>query len=158
VIWSPGRRARVQNPHPEDYRGDAALRAVEESGARRFLRWNVVLVWFMRLLALVWIAKGLSFWAIIVGAGTVVPSFEDRATPYQATVIYFGIVDLVAAVGLWLTTTWGGVVWLLAVMSHLILAMFLPGILPVNVILAIVYFGLMALYLALSYLASSEEQ
>jgi hypothetical protein len=158
VIGLFGRRTRVQNPHPEDYRGDAALRLAEEPGARRFLRWNVVLVWYMRLLGLVWIAKGLSFWAIVVGAGTVVPSFEDREIAYQATVIYFSVIDLVAAVGLWLTTTWGGVVWLLAVMSHLILAMFLPGVLPVNPMLAFVYLALMAGYLALSWLASGEEQ
>jgi hypothetical protein len=158
LIWSLSRRAKVQNPHPEDYRSDAALRGVEEPRSRRFLRWNVVLVWFMRLMALLWIAKGLSFWAVIVGAGTVIPAFEDRAVGFQATVIYFSIVDLIAAVGLWLASTWGGVLWLLAVMSHLILALFFPGILPVNAVLGMVYIGLMLAYLTISWLASGEEQ
>jgi hypothetical protein len=158
LTWSLSRRARVQNPHPEDYRSDAALRNVEEPRSRRYLRWNVVLVWFMRLVALLWIAKGLSFWAVIVGAGTVIPAFEDRALGFQATVIYFSIVDLLAAVGLWLASTWGGVLWLLAVMSHLILALFFPGILPVNAVLAMAYVGLMIAYLTVSWLASGEEQ
>ena len=158
MIWGFSRRGKVHNPHPEDYRSDAALRGVEEPRSRRFLRWNMALIWFMRLMSLLWIAKGLSFWAVIVGAGTVIPSFEDRALGFQATVIYFSIVDLIAAVGLWLASTWGGVLWLLAVMSHLILAAFFPGILPVNTVLAIVYFGLMTSYLLLSWLASGEDQ
>ncbi|HSP24199.1 MAG TPA: DUF6163 family protein [Saliniramus sp.] len=158
MIWSFGRRAKVQNPHPEDYRSDAALRDTQEPRSRRYLRWNLVLVWFMRLMALLWIAKGLSFWAVIIGAGTVIPAFEDRAVGFQATVIYFSIVDLIAAVGLWLASTWGGVLWLLAVMSHLILALFFPGILPVNMVLAMVYVGLMGTYLLISWLASGEEQ
>ena len=158
MIWPTSRRARVQNPHPEDYRSDAALRGVEEPRSRRFLRWNIVLVWYMRLVSLLWIAKGLSFWAVIVGAGTVIPAFEDRLVGFQATVIYFSIVDLIAAVGLWLASTWGGVLWLLAVMSHLILALFFPGILPVNAVLALVYVGLMVVYLVISWLASAEEQ
>ena len=37
---------------------------------------------------------------------------------YQATIIYFAVIDLMAAVGLWMASTWGGVLWLLAVMSH----------------------------------------
>lgn len=158
MIWGFARRAKVHNPHPEDYRSDSALRSAQEPTGGRFLRWNTALIWFMRLMSLVWIAKGLSFWAIIIDAGTVIPAFEDRAIGFQSTVIYFSIVDLVAAVGLWLTSTWGGVLWLLAVMSHLILAAFFPGILPVNTVLAMIYFGLMATYLLLSWLASGEEQ
>ncbi len=158
MIRSFARRGKPRNPHPEEFRSDAALRSAQEPGAARGFRWNVALVWFMRLMALIWIAKGLSFWAVIVGAGDVAPAFETRPVGFQATVIYFSIVDLVAAVGLWLTTTWGGVLWLLAVMSHLILAFFFPGALPVNAVLALVYVGFMATYLLISWMASGEEQ
>ena len=152
------RRAKAPNPHPEDYRSDAALRDTDGKRNLRFLHWNMALIWFMRLMALIWIAKGLSFWAVIVGAGTVIPIFEDRDLGSQATVIYFSVVDLIAAVGLWLASAWGGVLWLLAVMSHLILATFFPDILPVNTVTAIAYLGLIAAYLLLSWLANSEER
>ena len=91
------------------------------------LRWDLILVWFMRTVALLWVAKGLASWAIILGATEAATPFEARSTGYQATIIYFAVIDLVAAVGLWLASTWGGVLWLLAVMSHLILTFFSPA-------------------------------
>jgi hypothetical protein len=47
-------------------------------------------------------------------------------------VIYFAVIDQVAAVGLWLTSVWGGVMWLLAIMSHLILGFFFPVLFQVT--------------------------
>jgi hypothetical protein len=50
----------------------------------RHVRWNRVLVWFMRILALCWIAKGLIAWAGILGVTGGTP-FELRASGHQAT-------------------------------------------------------------------------
>lgn len=146
------------SPHPEDPRSDAALRPVSRDAARRPLRWNAVLIWFMRVTALLWIAKGLSFWAVILGAGDAATSFEARPLGFQTAVIYFGIVNLVAAVGLWLTTAWGGVLWLIAVMSHVVVSLFFPGLVPLTAVLGLIYAGLVAAYLAISFLANGEEQ
>ena len=76
---------------------------------------------------------------------------------HQATIIYFSVIDLVAAIGLWLTSTWGGVLWLLAVMSHLILAIFFPAIVPSNAVSIAVSLLFIALYLVISWLAANEE-
>lgn len=146
-----------REPSPAPASTDAALRGSPDPRERRGVRWNGVLVWFMRFVALLWIAKGLSFWATILGAGNPVPVFEDRSLGFQASVTYFAIIDIVAAVGLWLATAWGGVLWLLAVMSHLILAVFFPGIVPVDVMLAGLYVALMLVYLTISWLAASSE-
>jgi uncharacterized membrane protein (DUF2068 family) len=52
----------------------------------------------------------------------------DNLPPLQgAAVIYFAIFDLVAAVGLWLATPWGGVIWLVAALSQIAAAFMLPG-------------------------------
>lgn len=121
------------------------------------LRWNTVLVWFMRTMALLWLLKGLAAWAVILGLTTGLAPFDGGETGYQAGLIYFAVIDLVAAVGLWLTSTWGGVLWLLAVMSHLILAVFFPRFVQNSAILiALFIFGIM-LYLTISWLASVEE-
>ncbi|HYF56785.1 MAG TPA: DUF6163 family protein [Salinarimonas sp.] len=136
--------------------GDAAIRSPARPAAR-VPRWGRGLVWFMRLMALLWIAKGLSFWAVIVGAGHG-PSFEAKGLGFQATVVYFAVIDLVAAVGLWLTSAWGGVLWLLAVMSQLILWFFFPNLVPGNVVTAIVYGSFIFAYLLLSWLAAREEE
>ncbi len=135
---------------------DAALRGREPDAPRR-VRWSRALVWFMRVLALLWIAKGLGFWAVIIGAGHG-PRFDGAALGSQAMTVYFAIVDLVAAVGLWLTSAWGGVLWLLAVMSHLILWFFFPDLVPRDPVTAIVYGTLISAYLVVSYLAAREEE
>ena len=121
------------------------------------LRWNTVLVWFMRALSIAWLLKGLAAWSVILGLSTGLAPFEGGSTGYQAGLIYFAVIDLVAAVGLWLTSTWGGVLWLLAVMSHLILAVFFPRFVQNSaVLIALFIFGIM-MYLTISWLASVEE-
>ncbi|WP_372426293.1 DUF6163 family protein [Salinarimonas chemoclinalis] len=157
-MW-PFRRRRTQSDEgrPEPSSVDAALK-LSEPASGRGLRWDRTLTWFMRLMALLWIAKGLSFWAVIVGASAMVPPFEDRSLGFQAAIVYFAVIDPIAAVGLWLTATWGGVLWLLAVMSHLVLAVFFPGVVPVSLALAVAYCGLMVTYLLISFLASGEDE
>jgi hypothetical protein len=120
------------------------------------LRWSAALTWFMRILALVWIMKGLSAWAVIIGVWTPIGNFEARSTGYQAIIIYFALIDLVAAVGLWMASSWGGIVWLLAIMSHLILAAFFPDIVAGGMPVMALSLTLITVYLALSWLAARE--
>ena len=120
-------------------------------------RWNLVLVWFMRILSLVWLVKGLGAWAAILAVtGTPMP-FETATTGYQATTIYFAVIDLVAAVGLWLASDWGGVLWLLAVMSHLILAVFFPRFVSNGALIISLVIVSVALYLTISWLAAIDD-
>ncbi len=130
---------------------------LDERSEVRAVRWNFILVWFMRMLALMWIAKGLGYWAVILGADNAPTPFEGRTTGFQATTIYFAIIDLVAAVGLWLTSTWGGVLWLLAVMSHLILTIFFPHVMTGGPVLIGLFLFFIVTYLLISWLAAGEE-
>ncbi|KRE17437.1 hypothetical protein ASE63_13375 [Bosea sp. Root381] len=103
------------------------------SGEPASTRWRTTLVWLLRILSVLWLAKGLLAWAVIFGIGGLSqPPFEARLLSFQAIVVYFAVIDLVAAVGLWLTSTWGGVLWLLAAISHLLLGFFFPGLLPMT--------------------------
>jgi hypothetical protein len=122
----------------------------------RVLRWNMILVWFMRAVSVIWLVKGLLAWALILGIGYEV-AFEGRSTGFQAAMIYFAVMDLVAAIGLWLTTTWGGVLWMLAVMSHLILAVFFPRFVSNGALLIAMFILLIMAYLTASWLAAIEE-
>ena len=151
MLWS-----RFGLGRPADTPEGGADQPIEHAPAPR-VRWERVLVWFMRVLALVWIAKGLSAWALILGVGFPTPLFEARSLGFQATTVYFAVIDLVAAIGLWLTSAWGGVMWLLAIMSHLILAVFFPAIVPSNAVSISVFLGLIALYLVISWLAADER-
>lgn len=63
---------------------------------------------------------GLRQWAIIVGLA-VGPAggFETMPQYYQIATMHLGVVDLIAAVGLWLRASWGRVVWIVAALSEL---------------------------------------
>lgn len=127
-----------------------------ETREPRVIRWNFVLVCFMRTISLIWLFKGVMSWAGILGVGHGVP-FDDMSTGLQAAMIYFAVIDILAAVGLWLTSTWGGVLWLLAVMSHLILAAFFPRFVSNGALLIALFIFALMIYLVLSWLASIEE-
>src|SRR5262245_54822628 len=81
-------------------------------------KWAWWLVAFMRALAVVSLLKGLYHWAIICGIDAPGPAgFEDHLMPYKVATVFFAVIDLVAAVGLWLAAPWGAVVWLTAAIS-----------------------------------------
>jgi fatty acid desaturase len=148
---------RPRNPDMAETSDPAEEDRLDERPASLAVRWNFILIWFMRMLALMWIAKGLGYWAVILGADNAPTRFEARTTGFQATTIYFAIIDLVAAVGLWLTSTWGGVLWLLAVMSHLILTVFFPHIVTGGPVLIGLFLSFIVTYLLISWLAASDE-
>jgi len=89
--------------------------AARVSGMRALSQWSWIgaLVWYMRTLAWVWVAKGLFNWSLVLGALPGYGDFTALARPTQGSVVFFAAVDLLAAVGLWLAAPWGGVVWLL---------------------------------------------
>src|SRR5262249_60090281 len=99
---------------PEDMRTLEPVR--EHEGDRSIGRWTQRLVLFLRAMAVVSMIKGLYHWAQVcgIGFGEVVP-FETRSIAWQTATVFFAVIDLVAAVGLWLAAAWGAVIWLTAV-------------------------------------------
>ncbi|AMJ63427.1 hypothetical protein AXW83_03695 [Bosea sp. PAMC 26642] len=139
-------------------RGQAGMEApgIDERQGRA-TRWRVVLVWLLRLISIGWLAKGLLAWAVILGVGMEgQPPFEQRLLSFQAITVYFAVIDLVAAVGLWLTSTWGGVLWLLAAISQLLLGFFFPRLLPITPILIGSYVVLILAYFLATWAAENE--
>ncbi|WP_376988055.1 DUF6163 family protein [Bosea sp. R86505] len=121
-------------------------------------RWRTLLVWMLRILSVLWLAKGLLAWGVIFGVwGEAQPPFENRLLSFQAIIVYFAVIDLVAAVGLWLTSTWGGVLWLLAAISHLLLAFFFPRMLPMTLWLAGAYLCAILAYFVATWAAENES-
>lgn len=75
--------------------------------------WGDALVWFMRAVAWLWVAKGLFNWGLVLGAFARYGDFALLPRPLQGSIVFFAAVDPLAAVGLWLAAPWGGVLWLL---------------------------------------------
>jgi hypothetical protein len=120
--------------------GEPARIAGEENRAGLFL------VLFTRLLAGLWLVQGLLQWSAILLPPE--PLFDKVSALRGAAVIFFATVNLVAAVGLWLATPWGGFLWLLAAVAQIIVALALPGFFSMlwigaDVALIVIYFVLM---------------
>src|SRR5260370_37681726 len=80
-------------------------------------------------MAVVSVAKGLYHWAQVTGfIGGEEDAFENQAMAWQTATVYFAVIELVAAVGLWLATPWGAVVWLTTVVSMAVIELMVPGI------------------------------
>ncbi len=84
-------------------------------------------IWFLRLLAGVYFLLGLRQWLVILDVahhGT----FLKMALSHQVVTGFFAVVNLVAAVGLWLASSWGSMVWLIAALFDIVLHGFYPGL------------------------------
>ncbi len=104
--------------------------AVErEAPAPIGIHWDQVLVAFFRALAVAQALKGLTHWGLLLdGDGGTQPGFGDADTEWLAANIYFAVLDPVAAVGLWLTSSWGAVIWMLAAGSQIGMSVFFPEV------------------------------
>lgn len=120
--------------------------------------WTRRLVLFLRVMAVLSIAKGLYHWAQITGfVGTDDTAFESQSMAWQSATIYFAVIELVAAVGLWLATPWGAVVWLTTVVSMAVIELMFPTIYGGSLVVVGIEVFFLALYLALAWLAARER-
>ena len=71
------------------------------------------LIWFMRTMACVWVAKGLFNWAVLMGLNPRFGDFTMLPRALQTTIVFFAGADLLGAIGMWLAAPWGGVLWLM---------------------------------------------
>ena len=120
--------------------------------------WTRRLVLYLRVMAAVALLKGLYHWAEVTGfIGREEDAFEYQMLPWQAATVYFAVIELVAAVGLWLATPWGAVVWLTSVVSMAVIELMFPSIYGGNFIIVIVEGALLAAYLGLAWMAAMER-
>ena len=120
--------------------------------------WTDRLVLFLRLMAAISMIKGLYHWAQVCGIG-VAPGdvFESHSIAWQAATIFFAVLDLIAAVGLWLAAAWGAVIWLTSVASMITVDVFFPQVYGGGVLTDFAGGILLAVYLWLA-LKSAQEQ
>src|SRR5690348_18249443 len=102
--------------------------------------------------------KGLYHWAQVCGIGFgETLSFEYHSIAWQTATVFFAVLDLVAAVGLWLAAAWGAVIWLMSVASMLVVGIFFPQVFGTSVITALFELALLGLYLFLAVKAAQEH-
>jgi Family of unknown function (DUF6163) len=120
--------------------------------------WTEYLVLFLRVMAGVSLVNGLYHWAQICGIGAPADQgFEVHTIAWQTATVFFAVLDLVAAVGLWLAAAWGAVVWLTSVVSMVVVEVFFPQVYGGSTIVVLVEMALLVAYLALA-VASARER
>ena len=120
--------------------------------------WTRRLVLFLRIMAVISIAKGLYHWAQVTGfIGGEEEAFENQSMAWQTATIYFAVIELVAAVGLWLATPWGAVVWLTTVVSMAVIELMFPGIYGGSLTVVALEALMLGAYLALAWMAARER-
>ena len=120
--------------------------------------WTRRLVLFLRVMAALSLAKGLYHWGAICGIG-VRPdnAFEAQALPWQTGTVFFAVIDLVAAVGLWLAAAWGAVIWLTAVVSMAAVELIFPQVFGGSISVVVLEFALLGCYLFLAIQSAREH-
>jgi hypothetical protein len=120
--------------------------------------WATRLVVFLRVMAALALLKGLYYWAIVCGVGAPTPQgFDSYTMPYQSATVFFAVIDLVAAVGLWLAAPWGAVVWLTSVISMAAVEALFPQIYGGRLWVIVVELVLLGGYLLLALLSAREH-
>jgi hypothetical protein len=120
--------------------------------------WTRRLVLFLRIMAVIAVVEGLYHWAQVTGfIGGEDDGFENQPMPWQTATVYFAVIELVAAVGLWLATPWGAVVWLTTVVSMAVIELMFPGIYGGSLLVVAVEALMLAAYLALAWMAARER-
>ena len=146
----------MSDPIPSGQAG--SLEPVHEGDQARIGVWTARLVLFLRLMAGLSMLNGLYHWAAVTGfINGDEGGFEFRSTAWRTTTIYFAVIDLVAAVGLWLAAAWGAVVWLTAVVSVAAVEVLFPQVYGGRIWVIVLQGVLILAYLTLALLAAREH-
>jgi hypothetical protein len=136
------------------------LEPVREHEAERAIgTWTQRLVVFLRVMAAVSVLKGLYHWSRITGIGVAdSDAFVLHSIAWQTATVFFAVIDLVAAVGLWLAAAWGAVIWLTSIASMLAVEIFFPQVFDGGLLTGAVEATLLAVYLWLALKSAQEQQ
>ena len=120
--------------------------------------WTEYLVLFLRVMAAVSLVKGLYHWSQICSIGAAPDqAFEMQSMAWRSVTVFFAVIDLVAAVGLWLAAPWGAVVWLTSTVSMAMVELFFPNVYGGSAFVVLTEIGLLGVYLWLAIIAARER-
>ena len=83
--------------------------------------------------------------------------FEIHTIAWQTATVFFAVLDLVAAVGLWLAAAWGAVVWLSSVVSMAVVEVFFPKVYGGSLLIVLLEMVLLCAYLFLAIMSARER-
>ncbi|HEY8268028.1 MAG TPA: DUF6163 family protein [Xanthobacteraceae bacterium] len=117
--------------------------------------WQQRLVLFQRIAGGFMMFKGLVQWGALLGVGGA--RFLELPLDAQVATVFFAIVDILAGVGLWLGSTWGGALWLIAAALQIVAGIGFVQLSGSLVLLTLFEILLLAVYVVVRFLAHHEE-
>lgn len=106
-----------------------------------------LMLWYLRALAVFYFISGLGHWAGMIGLAG--PPLDETARHEQVATVYFAVLEVVAAVGLWSGAAWGVAAWLFAAVAQLVIHVGFAdlfgeawGIVAFHIIAILTYVGL----------------
>ena len=120
--------------------------------------WQQRLVLYQRIAGGFMMFKGLVQWGTLLGVGAGPGTqFLDLPLDTQVVTVFFGIVDILAGVGLWLGSTWGGALWLIVAALQIVAGIGFVQLSGTQVLLTLLEILMLALYVVARYMAHQEE-
>jgi fatty acid desaturase len=129
----------------------------DDSEHRRKRRWTRLLIVYLRALALLCLVRSLMDWSLILGFIGEPDQFVQTGMAAQATIVLLAVLSAVAAVGLWLTSGWGAVLWLIVTLCEVFLPMAVAQGLRAPGVAEYILLALAGVYVLLTWLSSRER-
>ncbi|MCE1236960.1 MAG: DUF6163 family protein [Hyphomicrobiales bacterium] len=121
--------------------------------------WRLVLSIFLRIVAVAHLGWALWEWAALIGFVPPVMGVDPKAhLPRQGAAFFFTGVDPIAAVGLWLGSTWGAATWLVATFARILIHTAYAGIFDWTPVWTAVQAASILIYLTLFFLSERAER
>ncbi len=143
-----------QPADPDAHRDILADQSLEK--ARR--RWSRLLIFFLRGLALLCLVRGLLDWSRILGLMGDPELFDTASMLWQVSIVAFAVLNCITAVGLWLTSAWGAVLWLMLTLTEVLAPFATKDIARAGGLSDILLMGLIVIYVFLTWRAVNERE
>ena len=119
--------------------------------------WRRRLIQFQRVAGGFMIFKGLMYWSSLFVSGAGPASyFQQQPIDIQATTVFFAVIDLIAGVALWLGSTWGAMLWLIAAAMQLFADAIVLELSGILILLTIIEVLLVAGYVIIRFMVHME--
>ena len=139
------------------FRSLAAAKALAER--KTGIAWKTALAVWLRLLSVAHLGWALWEWAALIGLTPPIDGDMARAhLPRMGAAYFFAGLDPVAAVGLWLGSTWGTATWLVATFARIVIHTGYAGIFGWMVPWTVAQVVTILIYLALFFFAERAER
>ncbi|AYD00480.1 DUF6163 family protein [Neorhizobium sp. NCHU2750] len=117
------------------------------SAPRRTLT-ELLFILFLRMIAITCFWFGMQYWAMLVGYSLDGRARFDLLTlPWRAAAATLAVLFPVASLGLWLTVSWGAVLWALAAIIQILMYVVWPAIFGTNHLVPFLHVLVAALYI-----------